>query len=91
MGDEAGAHFVAVTDPGSPLVDLASEHGFRRVFENDPDIGGRYSVLSYFGLVPAALHGRRDRGAAAPLPGRRAELHELRHGHEQLRACGWGS
>src|SRR3954451_1951553 len=52
-----GAHFVAITDPGSPLADLGREHGFRRVFENDPDIGGRYSVLSYFGLVPAALMG----------------------------------
>ncbi len=52
-----GAQFVAVTDPGSGLVDLAGERGFRRVFENDPDIGGRYSVLSYFGLVPAALMG----------------------------------
>jgi len=54
---EAGRHFVAVTDPGSPLVELGRAHGFRRVFENDPDIGGRYSVLSYFGLVPAALMG----------------------------------
>jgi transaldolase/glucose-6-phosphate isomerase len=52
-----GSRFVAVTDPGSPLVDKASELGFRRVFENDPNIGGRYSVLSYFGLVPAALAG----------------------------------
>jgi transaldolase / glucose-6-phosphate isomerase len=52
-----GNRFVAITDPGSPLVDLASERGFRHVFENDPDIGGRYSVLSYFGLVPAALAG----------------------------------
>jgi transaldolase / glucose-6-phosphate isomerase len=52
-----GRRFVAVTDPGSPLVDLAHERGFREVFENDPDIGGRYSVLSYFGLVPAALAG----------------------------------
>jgi transaldolase / glucose-6-phosphate isomerase len=52
-----GDQFVAVTDPGSPLVDLGKEHGFRRVFENDPDIGGRYSVLSYFGLVPAVLMG----------------------------------
>nr|MBA2630574.1 bifunctional transaldolase/phosoglucose isomerase [Thermoleophilaceae bacterium] len=52
-----GSRFVAVTDPGSPLVDLARALGFRRVFENDPDIGGRYSVLSYFGLVPAALMG----------------------------------
>ena len=52
-----GAQFVAVTDPGSGLVDLANERGFRRVFENDPNIGGRYSVLSYFGLVPAAVMG----------------------------------
>jgi transaldolase / glucose-6-phosphate isomerase len=52
-----GDRFVAVTDPGSTLVDLAGEKGFRRVFENDPDIGGRYSVLSLFGLVPAALAG----------------------------------
>jgi transaldolase / glucose-6-phosphate isomerase len=52
-----GSHFVAVTDPGSGLATLGREHGFRRVFENDPDIGGRYSALSYFGLVPAALIG----------------------------------
>jgi transaldolase / glucose-6-phosphate isomerase len=52
-----GSQFVAVTDPGSGLVDLAKERGFRRVFQNDPNIGGRYSVLSYFGLVPAALMG----------------------------------
>ncbi len=52
-----GSQFVAVTDPGSGLVDLAKERGFRRVFVNDPNIGGRYSVLSYFGLVPAALMG----------------------------------
>ncbi|MBJ7458698.1 MAG: hypothetical protein JHD02_05885 [Thermoleophilaceae bacterium] len=52
-----GAQFVAVTDPGSPLEALADEKGFRRVFQADPNIGGRYSVLSYFGLVPAALAG----------------------------------
>ena len=52
-----GSQFVAITDPGSPLQSLAEERGFRRVFRNDPDIGGRYSVLSYFGLVPAALMG----------------------------------
>jgi transaldolase / glucose-6-phosphate isomerase len=52
-----GSHFIAVTDPGSGLAALGREHGFRRVFENDPDIGGRYSALSYFGLVPAALIG----------------------------------
>jgi glucose-6-phosphate isomerase len=52
-----GANFVAITDPGSPLEELAHEHHFRRVFHGDPDIGGRYSALSPFGLVPAALMG----------------------------------
>ncbi|MGI8586581.1 MAG: bifunctional transaldolase/phosoglucose isomerase [Chloroflexia bacterium] len=54
---QAGESFVAITDPGSPLVDEAKKRGFRKVFENPPDIGGRYSALSYFGLVPAALMG----------------------------------
>ena len=49
--------FVVVTDPGSPLEKLAAEEGLRRTFLNPPDIGGRYSVLSEFGLVPAALMG----------------------------------
>ncbi|MDQ4040718.1 MAG: hypothetical protein M3141_03095, partial [Actinomycetota bacterium] len=48
---------VAVTDPDTKLSALAGERGFRRVFLNDPEIGGRYSALSYFGLVPAALMG----------------------------------
>ena len=52
-----GLHFVAITDPGSALVAIAAEHDFRRTFLNDPNIGGRYSALSYFGLVPAALIG----------------------------------
>jgi glucose-6-phosphate isomerase len=52
-----GGQFVAVTDPGSPLEDIANDHGFRQVFRADPDIGGRYSALSHFGLVPAALMG----------------------------------
>jgi transaldolase / glucose-6-phosphate isomerase len=56
-GTEAGAQFVAITDPGSPLVDLAQERHFRHTFLNYTDIGGRYSALSYFGLVPAALMG----------------------------------
>ncbi len=51
------ARYVAITDPGTGLDALAAERGFGRVFRNDPDIGGRYSVLSYFGLVPAALLG----------------------------------
>jgi len=49
--------FVVVTDPGSPLERIAAEDGLRRAFLNPPDIGGRYSVLSLFGLVPAALMG----------------------------------
>jgi transaldolase/glucose-6-phosphate isomerase len=52
-----GEQFVAVTDPGSPLEDIARERGFRRVFAGDPEIGGRYSALSHFGMVPAALMG----------------------------------
>jgi transaldolase/glucose-6-phosphate isomerase len=52
-----GEQFVAITDPGTKLEELARQHGFRRVFLNPPDIGGRYSALSYFGLVPAALTG----------------------------------
>jgi transaldolase/glucose-6-phosphate isomerase len=52
-----GSHFVAVTDPGSPLEQIAKDGGFRRVFPGDPEIGGRYSALSNFGLVPAVLMG----------------------------------
>lgn len=52
-----GSQFVAITDPGSHLESLAKERGFRRTFLNPPTIGGRYSALSYFGLVPAALIG----------------------------------
>ena len=52
-----GSRYAAITDPGTALANLARERGFGRVFENDPDIGGRYSVLSLFGLVPAALLG----------------------------------
>ena len=53
----AGGHFVAVTDPGSSLDKLATEKSYRRVFHGDPAIGGRYSVLSNFGMVPAAAMG----------------------------------
>ncbi len=58
VGQEgAGLHFAAVTDPGTSLVKLAQEQGFRQTFLNPPDIGGRYSVLSLFGLVPAVVQG----------------------------------
>ena len=52
-----GSRWAAVCDPGTRPVELARVHDFARVFENDPNIGGRYSVLSWFGLVPAALLG----------------------------------
>jgi transaldolase/glucose-6-phosphate isomerase len=54
---DAGQHFICITDPGSPLGQTARERKFRHLFENPPDIGGRYSALSFFGLVPAAVIG----------------------------------
>ena len=56
-GDMAGENFAAVTDPGTQLGKDAAHHRFRRVFLNMPDIGGRYSALSYFGMVPFAVMG----------------------------------
>ena len=55
--DKAGHRFIAVTDPGSSLEKVATKQGFARIFYGDPAIGGRYSVLSPFGLVPAAAAG----------------------------------
>ena len=55
--DRAGEHFIAITDPGSKLEKLAQTGRFRAVLLNNPNIGGRYSALSYFGLAPAALVG----------------------------------
>jgi glucose-6-phosphate isomerase len=55
--DEAGRHFVAITDEGTGLQQMAAAENFSRVFINPTDIGGRYSALSFFGLVPAALQG----------------------------------
>ena len=58
VGEAAvGQHFIAVTDPGSKMQQVAEEHGFRRIFFGWPSIGGRYSVLSDFGMVPAAIMG----------------------------------
>ncbi len=73
----AGRNFIAVTDEGSPLETLGHAEGFRRVFLNPPEIGGRYSLLSYFGLVPAAMIGmdvgnmldRADEMRTATAPG----------------------
>ncbi len=57
QADRAGAQFVAITDPGSPLADLAKSHHFRKIFLAPPDVGGRFSALTFFGLLPAALIG----------------------------------
>ena len=54
-----GHRFAAITDPGSELEEIALERGFRAVFHGEPDVGGRYSALTAFGLVPAALLGAR--------------------------------
>jgi transaldolase/glucose-6-phosphate isomerase len=55
--ENAGKHFIAITDPGSHMQKVAEQDGFRHIFLGDPGIGGRYSVLSNFGLVPAAAIG----------------------------------
>ena len=75
--EEAGRHFAAITDPGSGLEALAQRLGFRHIFRNDPNIGGRYSALSYYGLVAAGASGadlgrlldRAERATADPQPG----------------------
>jgi len=55
--DQAASHFIAITDPESSLEVVASNEGFRQIFPGQPDIGGRFSALSNFGMVPAALIG----------------------------------
>ena len=55
--DNVGKHFVAITDPNTSLQDLSHRKGFRKVFNARPDVGGRYSVFTHFGLVPAAVMG----------------------------------
>lgn len=57
LGAEAGSRFAAVTDPGSSLEEMARREGFREVYHGVPEIGGRFSALSHFGMVPAATMG----------------------------------
>ncbi len=57
VGAEAGKHFIAITDPGSHMEQVAMAEGFRHIFYGDPQIGGRYSALSNFGMIPAAIMG----------------------------------
>ncbi|HEV2324366.1 MAG TPA: bifunctional transaldolase/phosoglucose isomerase [Terracidiphilus sp.] len=55
--EKAGSHFIAITDPGSKMEQVAKADKFRHIFYGDPEIGGRYSALSNFGVVPAAVAG----------------------------------
>src|SRR3989338_9194608 len=55
--ENPGSQFVAITDPGTSLEQLAKVSGFRKVFLASPDVGGRFSALTYFGMVPASLIG----------------------------------
>jgi hypothetical protein len=74
---EPGKWFITITDPGSQMADTAAREGFRRIFLNQADIGGRYSALSYFGMVPAALMG--------------LDFEQLLSGAEKMaRVCGAG-
>ncbi|WP_456434166.1 phosphoheptose isomerase [Thermosulfuriphilus sp.] len=57
LKERPGENFVAITDPGTPLAQTAQEKGFRHLFLAPPDVGGRFSALSFFGLVPAGLLG----------------------------------
>jgi transaldolase/glucose-6-phosphate isomerase len=57
IADRRGEHFIAITDPGTPLERIALERGFRGIYHGDPSVGGRYSVLTRFGLIPAGLAG----------------------------------
>ncbi len=75
QGTSAGKHFVAITDPGTPLEALGRERGFRQVVTAPVDVGGRYSALSPFGLVPAALIGL---DARALLDGAKPMAHDVR-------------
>lgn len=74
--ENPGSRFCAITDPGSGLEALARSLGFRKVFQNDPKVGGRYSALTFFGLVPGALLGM--------------ELREILDGAASMaEACRW--
>jgi glucose-6-phosphate isomerase len=57
LSDSPGDSFIAITDPGTQMASVAEAEGFKHIFLNQPDIGGRYSALSHFGMVPAALLG----------------------------------
>ena len=74
---EAGSRFIAITDPGSKMQQVAERDGFRHVFFGWPNIGGRYSALSDFGLVPRGHHGRRRGQVPRPDRGDGLRLHAV--------------
>jgi transaldolase/glucose-6-phosphate isomerase len=73
--DQAGRHFIAITDPGSKLEAAARQAGYRAIFHGDPAIGGRYSVLSVFGMVPLGVMGHNV-------------AHFMESAQPMVRACG---
>ena len=83
---DPGANFVAITDPGTPLEKLARERNFRATFNAPEDIGGRYSALTVFGLVPAALIGA-DVGAVLARARRMSEACAADSSREQKSRC----
>ncbi len=84
LGHETGRHFVAVTDPSTALQKLAESRGYRDIFLNPPDIGGRFSALSLFGLVPAALIGAPVREIAAGSAAMADGCHQDNHANPGL-------
>ena len=86
---EASRHFIAVTDPGSQLEETAKRAAFRRIFHGDPKIGGRYSVLTNFGMVPAAVIGLDLGALPAREPGHGARVRRQRPaGRQSWRPAG---
>ncbi len=78
VGDKVGQHFVAITDPGSSMEKRAKELNFRHIYYGVPEIGGRFSALSNFGMIPSAVMGYDVKGV-------------LEHAHRMVDACGTNS
>ena len=88
---DVGRRFVVVTDPGSPLEKTARDAGVREVFLADPDVGGRYSALTAFGLVPARAGRRRRRPSCSTRPRRCAEQPGARRRRQPGAGAGRGA
>ncbi len=85
--EKAGSHFLAITDPGSKMEQVAKADGFRHIFYGDPTIGGRFSALSNFGVVAATVAGL-DTGEAAGRGGQGRGRGQAGPGRESRRATG---